>query len=60
LNCQKHNLKGHSGTKSPIKPTWSEKMTVLSTFLESSLNFLSNDIKNATKSGKVKENSLKC
>jgi len=27
--------------KSPLKTTWSEKMTVLNTFLESSLNFLS-------------------
>jgi len=31
--------------KSPEKPTWSEKMTVLSTFLEFSLNFLSNNFK---------------
>jgi len=44
LNCQKHSLKGHSETKSPVKPTWCEKMTVLSTFLESSLNFLSNNL----------------
>jgi len=42
LNCQKHSLKGQLGTKSPVKPTGSEKITVLSTFLESSLNFLSN------------------
>jgi len=35
-------LKGQSGKKLPVKPTWSEKMTILSTFLESSLNFLSN------------------
>jgi len=28
-----------------VKPTWSKKMTVLSTFLESSLNFLSNHLK---------------
>jgi len=45
LNCQKHSLKGQSGTKSPVKPTWSEKMTVLNTFLESSLNFLLNNLK---------------
>jgi len=32
-------------TKLIVKPTWSEKMTVLSTFLESSLNFLSNHLK---------------
>jgi len=32
-------------TKLPVKPTWSEKITVLSTFLESSLNFLSNNLK---------------
>jgi len=31
-------------TKLPIKPTWSEKMTVLSTFLESSLKILSNNL----------------
>jgi len=30
--------------KSLVKPTWSKKMTVLSTFLESSLNFLSNNL----------------
>jgi len=45
LNCQKHNKKRQSGTKSPIKPSWSEKMTVLSTFLESSLNFLFDNLK---------------
>jgi len=38
-------FKGQSGTKSPVKPTWSEKMTVLCTFLKSSLNFLSNNMK---------------
>jgi len=32
-------------------------MTVLSTFLESSLNFLFNNIKNTTKFGKVREKS---
>jgi len=44
-----------SGTKSPLKPTLSEKMTVLSTFLESSLNFLSNNLKNTSKFGTVRE-----
>jgi len=33
-------------TKLPVKPTWSTKITVLSTFLESSLNFLFNNLKN--------------
>jgi len=45
LNCQKHSLKEQSGTKSLVKPTWSEKMFDLSTFLKSSLNFLPNGIK---------------
>jgi len=49
LNCQKQSLKGQSGIKSPVKPTWSKKMTVLSTFLESSLTFLFNNVKNSTK-----------
>jgi len=49
LNFQKDSLKGQSGTKSLVKLTWSNKMTVSSTFLESSLNFLSNDIKNTRK-----------
>jgi len=40
MNGQKHNLNGQSGTQSPVKTTWSEKMTVLSKFLESPLNFL--------------------
>jgi len=31
--------------RKPVKPTWSDKMTVLSTFLESSVNFLSKTIK---------------
>jgi len=48
-------LKGQSGTKSPVKSIWSEKMTVLSTFLESPLKFPSNVIKNTSKSGKVRE-----
>jgi len=54
LNCQKHSLKGQPGTKSPVKYTYGEKMPVLGTFLESSLNFLSNSIK---KHYKVKEKS---
>jgi len=55
LNCQKDSLNGQSGTKSPVKPTWSEKMTVLNTFLKSSLNFLLNNLKNTTKFGTVSE-----
>jgi len=39
-----------SETQLPVKPTWSVKMTVLSTFLESSLNFLSNDLQKHYKS----------
>jgi len=38
-------LKGQPGTKSTVKPTWSVKVTVLSTFMDSLLNFLSNDKK---------------
>jgi len=58
LNCQKCNLKGQSGTKLPVKFTWSKKMAVLSTFLESSLNSLSNHLKrNTTKFGTVREKS---
>jgi len=55
LNCQKHSLKRQSGRKSPVKPTRSEKMTVLSTFLESSLNFLFNNLKSTKKLGTVRE-----
>jgi len=51
LNCQKHSLKRQSATKSLVKPTLSEKMSVLSTFLKSSLSFLSNKLKNTTKLG---------
>jgi len=51
LNCQKLQL----GTKSPVKPTWSKKMNVLSTFLVSSINFISNRMKNTTKCGTVSE-----
>jgi len=57
LNCQKHSLKEPTGKKSPVKPTWSEKMVVLSIFLECLLNFLSNNIKNTTKFGTVREKS---
>jgi len=45
LNYQKHSLKEQSGTKSPVKLTWSEKITVLSTFLKSTLNFQFNSLK---------------
>jgi len=34
-----------NSVKSPVKPTWSEKITVLRTFFESSLNFLFNNLK---------------
>jgi len=57
LNWHKQNLRGQSGTKLPVKPTWSEKMTVLSTVLESSLNFLPNNLKNTTKFCTVREKS---
>jgi len=45
FELSERQFKGQSGTKSLIKPIWSEKMTVLSTFLESSLNILSNNLK---------------
>jgi len=42
--------------KSPVKITWSKKMTILSTFLESSSNFLFNHLEkilqNLVQSGK--------
>jgi len=57
LNCQKYNITEQSGRKSSVKPTWSEKMTILITFLESSLNFLHNNLKNTTKFGTVREKS---
>jgi len=57
LHCQKHSLKGESGTKSPVKPSWIEKMTVLNMFFKSSLNFLSNNLKNKTKFVTVREKS---
>jgi len=50
-------LKGQSGTKWPVKPTCSKKITVLSTFLESSSNFLSNNLKKRYKTGTVREKS---
>jgi len=53
----KFELKRQSGTKSSVKPTYSEKMTVLSTILGSLLNFLSNNMKNITKFGTVREKS---
>jgi len=40
-----------------VKPTWSMKMTVLRTFLKSSLNFLSDGLKNTTKFGAIKKKS---
>jgi len=51
----KTRFKEQPRTKSFLKSTWSEKMIFLRTFLESSLNFLSNDIKNATESSTVRE-----
>jgi len=49
-------LKGQLGTKSPVKLTYSEKIAVLSIFLESSLNFLFNNpkkkLQNLVQSGK--------
>jgi len=42
-------LKEQLETKSPVKPTWSEKKTVLSTISESSLNFLSDNLKKTLK-----------
>jgi len=42
-------------TKSPVNSTWIEKITVLSTILESLLNFLFNNLKKHYKSGKVRE-----
>jgi len=40
-----------------VKPTWSGKKTVLSTFLKSSLNLSYNDLKSTTKFGTVREKS---
>jgi len=57
LNLQKYSLKRQSKTKSAVKSTWSEKITVLSKFLESSLSFLSNNIKNNKKFSTVRVKS---
>jgi len=38
-----------------VKPTCSKKVTVLNTFLESSLNFLFNNMKKYSKFGTVRE-----
>jgi len=57
LNCQKHSLKGQSERKMPVKPALSKNLSVLSTFLESSLNVLSNKPKNSTKFGTAREKS---
>jgi len=46
-------LKGQSTRKLLIEPTWSKNLTVLSTFLESSLNFLFNNLKKQSKFGTV-------
>jgi len=58
LKCQKYSLKRESGTKSPVKLTWSKKMNVLSTFLESSLILRSNNLKNTVKLCIVSEKSV--
>jgi len=50
-------LKGQSGAKSLVKPTGRKKMTILSTFLEFSINFLSNNLKNKRKFGTVRKKS---
>jgi len=64
LNCQKHSLKGHSETKSPVNPSWSKKMTNLNTFLESSFYFLFNNLKKQYKiwysQGKKRCQNLNC
>jgi len=49
FNRQKHSLKGQSRTKSFVRLTCSKKMAVLSTFLESPLKFLFNNLKNSRK-----------
>jgi len=49
LTCQKHSLTRQSGTKLPVKLTLSKKITVLSAFLEFSLNLLSNNNKKNTR-----------
>jgi len=45
----RNSLKEQSKTKSLVKPTWNEKMTVLNIFLESSLNVLFNNLKSLQK-----------
>jgi len=50
-------VKEQSWAKLPVKLTWSEKIIVLSIFLEFSLNFLSINLKNTTKFSTVKEKS---
>jgi len=57
LNYQKHSLKEQSRTKLLVKSNWSKKMAVLCTFLESSINFLLNNLKNSTKFSTVSEKS---
>jgi len=46
--------------KSPVKLTWSEKMTVLSTFLKSPLNFICNNLKNTARFGTERKAVSKC
>jgi len=58
FNCQEHSLKKQSATKSPVKPTSSKKMTVLSPFLETSFNFQFNNLKKLSKFGTVRENAV--
>jgi len=43
--------------KIACKPPWSEKISVLSTFSESSLNFLFNNVKNTREFGTFREKS---
>jgi len=57
LKLPERQFLGQSGIKSTVKPTCSEKITVLSTFLEFSINFLSNNLKKPTKFGTVREKS---
>jgi len=45
LYAVKATINEETATKSPVKSTWSGKMTVLSTFLETSLNVLYNNLK---------------
>jgi len=50
-------LKEQSQTKSPVKPTWSKKMTVLTKFLEFPLNVLYNNVKNTSEFSTVRQKS---